>query len=73
MFRWAYSCGLSGEYDDVPITGRACGSVRSGAHQLLPFAGLVPIAMRRQRPYFGAIAVTLVAFLGVAFVLAPSP
>jgi hypothetical protein len=73
MFRWASSCGLTwGENSDIPRTGRACGAVKSGAHLLLPFAGLIPVAMPQARAYYGAVAAILVSFLGVAFVLAPS-
>ena len=73
MLRWASSCGLTwAENTGIPVTGRACGAAKSGAHLLLPFAGLVPLALPRPRNYYWAVAAVLVAFLGVAFVLAPS-
>jgi hypothetical protein len=73
MFRWASSCGFTwGDNPDVPRTGRACGAVKSGIYLLLPFAGVVPLAMPEARAYYGAVAALLVVFLGVAFVLAPS-
>jgi hypothetical protein len=73
MLRWASSCGVTlAENTEIPVTGRACGATKSGAHLLLPFAGLIPLALPRSRSYYYAVAAVLVAFLGVAFVLAPS-
>jgi hypothetical protein len=73
MLRWASSCGVTlGENTGIPATGRACGASKAGAHLLLPFAGLLPVALPRPRSYYCAVAAVLVAFLGVAFVLAPS-
>jgi hypothetical protein len=73
MLRWAGSCGnLAEDYTGIPVTGRACGAAKSGAQFLLPFAGLVPLALPPPRSYYCAVVAVLVAFLGVAFVLAPS-